>query len=168
MFFLLRNWKLLAGITLLTLLVVGYNIWASHQRGVGAAGERVKWEAAIAEQKIDSAAVLAGETEKVINKDKALQEAKNKQEANDAKNRKIVSSITAELSRLRDSRRGQGGGFAAGNVASGSGDCPDNGSQASGILSAKTFDALRRLALEADEVNLAYISCRTDSETIRR
>ena len=171
--FLIKYWRFFAVLALLVALVTGYNLWASHQQGIGEARERVKWEKVIAEQKVEAAKVLAKETAEVVAIKDVLQRVKNQREIEDDKNSKVVSGLTAklrDLGRLRDPHAGSrvSSSFTAGNAAPGSSDCPDNGAEAAGLLSAKTSDDLRELVLDADKKNLAYISCREDSATVRR
>ena len=154
-------------------LVAGYFYWLNVQREIGRSEERVKWEKVIAKQKIEAADVLAKETAEVVAVKEALQEAKNKREIQDAKNTKTVVALTTQLrdlGRLRDPRATgsrDGSGPTESNPTSGTSDCGDNGSETSGLLSAATSDDLRQLVLEADQINIAYISCRGDAYEIR-
>jgi len=167
--------KIGAGALLFGALIAGYFAWASHQQGIGEERATIKYNAKIEKQQKEAVELLAKETARVTATEKALQASKNNQEIQDAKNTKVVAGLTARLrdltvnGRLRDPHagRGGGGGAASGAGSSGSGNRPDDGADASGILSADLSGLLQRLTLKADQINNAYISCRADAEAVR-
>jgi hypothetical protein len=168
--------KACASLALAAALLIGYNLWASHQQGIGEERATDKYNTLIATQKVEAADLLAKETARVTATEKALQASKNNQEIQDAKNTKVVAGLTTRLrdltvnGRLRDPHAGRGpsGNAGPGNATSGPGDCPDHGAEAPGVLSAELSGLLQRLALEADEINVAYTSCRADAESVRK
>jgi hypothetical protein len=167
--------KLCAGLALAAALLIGYNLWASHQQGIGEARATGKYNVKIAAQKVEAAALLAKETARVTTTEKALQAVKNNQEVQDAKNRKTVAGLTARLrdlavnGRLRDPNAGRGGSSdpAPGNAATSPGDSADHGAETGGVLSGELTGFLLSQAASADEINLAYISCREDAAAVR-
>jgi hypothetical protein len=167
--------KLGAGALLFGALIVGYFAWASHQQGIGEAKATAAYNLKLGAQKKGAATVLARETARGVATERALQNLKNLQEVKDAGNKKTVDTLSARLrdlavnGRLRDPHagRGGGGGGASGADASGPGNRPDNGAEAGGVLSADLTGLLQRLTVEADKINLAYISCRADSVAVR-
>ena len=176
MLFLLKYWKFFAGVALFIVLIIGYNFWVNHQRDIGRDEKTVYYEKIIQDQKVEASKILAKETAKVQATKDALQEAKNNQEVRDGKNEKTIQILNAKLrdladanGRLRDPKNGRrvSGTFSANNNPPNPGDCPDNGTETSGLLSAELSRLLQKLTAEADEVNLAYISCREDSIGVR-
>lgn len=168
--------KLGAGLLLATALIGGYLSWEDHQQGIGEARATEACNRKIETQKKKAAAVLSKETAKVVAAERALQNFKNQQEVQDAQNKKITDNLTARLRALAGSGgrlldphagRGPGGGSAPGAAAAGPGDSRDHGAEAGGVLSAELTGLLQRLTVEADAVNLAYISCRADAESVR-
>lgn len=168
--------KLGAGLLLATALIGGYLAWEDHQQGIGEARATEACNRKIETQKKEAAVVLAKETAKVVASEQALQNFKNQQEVQDAQNKKTTDNLTARLraltgpaGRLRDPHagRGPGGGSAPGAAAPGPGNRADHGAEAAGLLSAQLTGLLQRLTVEADAVNLAYISCRADAESVR-
>ena len=171
--------KLGGALLLVVALIVGYFAWANHQQGIGEARATEKYNRAIEAQKREASAMLAKETTRVAAAEHALQDFKNNQEVRDASNKRATDNLTARLralagpgGRLRDphadaARPGQGGGSPNGSAPAGPGNRPDNGAEASGVLSAELTGLLQRLTIEADEINNAYISCRADAESVR-
>ena len=167
----LGGWMILAAA-----LIGGYLAWENHQQSIGEARATKACNQKIDTQKKEAALTLAKETAKVVASERALQDFKNKQEVQDAQNRKITGNLTARLraladgaGRLRDPHagRGPGSGSAPGTAAAGPGDSRDHGAEAGGVLSAELTGLLQRLTVEADAINLAYISCRADAESVR-
>ena len=168
--------KLGAGLLLLAALIAGYLAWANHQQGIGEARATAAYNQKIDTQKKEAALTLAKETAKVVATERALQDFKNQQEVQDAQNRKITGNLTARLralagpgGRLRDPHagRGPGGGSAPGADAAGSGNRADHGAETGGLLSAELTRFLQQKLIEADEINLAYISCRAEADLVR-
>lgn len=167
----LGGWVILAAA-----LTGGYLAWANHQQSIGEARATAAYNEKIEAQKKEAAHILAKETAKVVATERALQDLKNQQEMEDARNKKTTNTLTARLraladgtGRLRDPHagRGPGGGSATGAAAAGPGDSRDHGAEAGGVLSAELTGLLQRLTVEADAINLAYISCRADAESVR-
>lgn len=168
--------KLGAGVLLLAALAAGYLAWTIHQQGIGEARATAAYNVKIEAQKKEASAALEKETARVATAELALQDFKNRQEVKDVGNKKKVDTLASLLrdlagpaGRLRDPHAGggPGGSGSNGTVASGSGNRPDNGAEASGLLSPDLTGLLQRLVAEADQVNLAYISCRADAEAVR-
>ena len=160
--------KVIAGGALLILLVIGYIYWASYQQGVGEARATHKYNALIDKQKREAAELLARETAKVDKAKKELHDEKNEREVQDARNAKHVANLSTRLrdltvnGRLRDPNAGRGAcsdTTVHGSTPSSS-DSPDNGAEASGLLSTELTGLLQQLTGEADEINIAYNSCR--------
>ena len=172
--------KLLAGLAMVTGLILGYNLWSGHHQGIGETRATLRYETAIEGQKIEAGRVLAIETGKTRDAEKALNDFKHSQELQDAKNKNIVAGLERRLvaaagpaGRLRDPQApaivgcGRGGaGPASADPASAS-DRADDAAQATGLLSVPLTALLRDLTLDADQVNLAYISCRADALHLR-
>lgn len=158
-------------------MVLGYFAWADHQQGIGDARATARWTKAVDEQKTKAIKVLAVEVAKVAAVERALADAKNKQELQDAANQKTVAGLSARLrdlagpaGRLRDPNAagcGRSSVSADGPVASAPGDRADDYTEASGLLSAQLSGLLQQLGREADDINDAYASCRADAFSVR-
>jgi len=133
--------------------------------------------AAITKQKAEAVATLASETDKVHAAEWALQDFKNNQELQDADHKKTVTDLSDRLrriagaaGRLRDPNAagcGPGGGGATNQAATAAGGGPANPTQAGGLLSAELSGLLAQLTKEADDINVAYTSCRADAYAVR-
>ena len=129
----------------------------------------------IDKQKQDAADLLIKETARANAAEKALQDAKNAQEVKDVQAQKTVNALQSRLAaltvdgRLRDPNAGRGGGSGGpqGSTPSATGNSPDRGTEAAGLLSAELTGLLQRLQREADEINNAYLSCRADAFAVR-
>jgi hypothetical protein len=167
--------KLGAGVLLVSALIAGYFAWANHQQSIGEARGTAACNLKIDAQKKEAATVLAKETARVVATERALQDLKNTQEVKDAGNKKTVDTLSARLrdlavnGRLRDPHAGRGGGGsgASGATPPGSGDCPGDGADADRFLSAELTKFLFDQAESADKINIAYVSCRADAESVR-
>lgn len=126
--------------------------------------------AAIKQLKIDAAATLATETAKVTAYQAAVQAFTDDRNLKDADHAKTVTSLQTRVrnlsnpaGQLRDPHApgcgGSGGGTTspAGGAA---GDRPADATQTGGLLSAELSGLLQSRLTEADEINLAYASCR--------
>lgn len=171
-----KYWKPIAVVILAAAMIGGYLAWASHQRGIGEARATAAYNEKIEIQKKEAAAVLAKETARVAAAERALRNFKNIQEVKDANNKKITENLAARLrdlagptGRLRDPNAGRGVGSSGSNggATGGTDNRPDNGSEAPWLLSAELTRFLQQKLSEADEINLAYISCRADAEAMR-
>ena len=127
----------------------------------------------------DAAERLALEMQNTRRAEQALLQAKNTQELKDATHRKTIDSLSDRLrtlavnQRLRDPHAAQAPGCGAGHsspagdAATAPGGRAADPAQACGILSAELAEVLQRLTREADDINLAYASCRADAYTVR-
>ena len=162
-------------IAALVAAVLGYG---HRQYTQGVTTTTARYEAALAQQKAQAAALLASETAKTRDTEQALQSLKNQQELSDAKNQKIVASLSGRLRgiagpawRLRDPnapRCWSGGGSTPGAAASAAGDRAADDPEAGGLLSVQLTELLGRVLREADDINVAYASCRADASAVRR
>lgn len=168
--------KLGAGLLLAVGLAAGYFAWADHQQGIGEDRATERYEKAISKHRLAAARLLAQETDKVRLVEKEIERWKQKQEVDDERNRKHVENLAARLrdlagpaGRLRDPRAGTGHGGDAPQGGAAAAACGGDGdtAQTGGLLSAELTGLLRRLTAEADEINMAYISCRADAVAVR-
>jgi len=156
---------------------VGYGeLRASQAR----TAERQHWELAIGRQKTEAATLLASETRKVLDLERRLTAALAAQEKTDADNAKTVATLREDLRRksraaggpgLRDpfaAGCGGGGGGAQVAAAADAHDRAADRAEAGRLLSVELESFLLEQAASADEVNLAYASCRSDSINIRQ
>lgn len=151
--------------------------YGHYQYGKGVKVTTSTYEAATAKQKAEAATTLASETEKTRSTEQALQTLKNQQELQDADHQKTVSALNDRLhslagtaGRLRDPHQtgcGSGGRGTEGKAAGATPDRADDGAEAGGLLSKELSGLLQRLQLEADGINIAYASCRTDAFAVR-
>jgi hypothetical protein len=133
--------------------------------------------AALEAQKREADQVLATETAKTRTAEAALRTFKLNQDTKDAQAKVTIATLSNRLhslagndGRLRDPNApGCGGvsGSPQGEAAAASPDRPGDGAQAGGLLSAELTGLLQRLAGEADAINLAYASCRSDALQVR-
>lgn len=159
-------------------LFIGYEAWKVHQQGIGEERATATYNTDIKKQKGEARAALASETGKKETAEKALRDFKEKQELKDAANKQTVDGLSTQLraaagsaGRLRDpNAAGCGGrsGNAQGPYATGTGSGPDNATETGGLFSTAATGLLQRITSEADDINIAYIACRADGETLRR
>ena len=157
-----------------TAVVLGYG-HRQYTKGVSTTTDR--YEAALGQQKAQAAALLASETAKTRDTEQALQSLKNQQELSDAKNQKIVAGLSDRLRgiagptwRLRDPNAPgcwPGSGSTQGAAASTASDSPRDDPETGGLLSMQLTELLGRVLREADDINIAYASCRADAYTVR-
>lgn len=133
---------------------------------------------AIEKIKADAAKELADQTGKTLALQAKLQDLKDAQEIRDAQNRKAVAVLSDRLRaaggptlRLHDPFQiggcGGGGGSPAPQGAASAVGSGDNPAEAGGLLSAELTGLLGSLTREADDINVAYISCRADAQSLR-
>lgn len=162
---------------LLAALWLGYGAWANHQQGIGQARATATYNTAIDQQKLDASATLARETGKTRDAEQALQAFKNQQELRDAKNKLVLGALADQLraaagpaARLRDPNAagcgGGGGGAPGADPARADGGAADEAAD-SGLLSKQLTEFLLTQAADADQMNLAYASCRADALNLR-
>lgn len=119
---------------------------------------------------------LANETAKVLKLTRELIAARAAQEKADADAKNTVDGLREDL--RRRSRAGGGVGLRDPNATACGGGTPSaagpaapgggaHAAEASGVLSAELEGLLLRLAGEADDINIAYASCRADAVTLR-
>ncbi|MDO8251387.1 MAG: hypothetical protein Q7T78_16940 [Rhodoferax sp.] len=163
---------------LLAALWLGSGAWATHQQGIGEARATARYNAAIDQQKLDAGAALARETGRARQAEQALQAFKNQQEIRDAKNKLVVGALADQLraaagpaARLRDPNApgcGVGGGSATGADPANTGGGAADITQAGGLFSTGATELFQRLTREADDINVAYASCRLDAFNLRK
>lgn len=159
-----------------TVVIVGYSY---YQQRVGESRATAAYNTAIDQQKIDAGATLARETGKTREAEQALQAFKNQQEIRDAENKTIASGLAAQLraaagtaGRLRDPNAspagcGGGGSGTPGTDPARAGGGAGDTSEAGGLLSADLTELLLSQAKAADDINVAYTSCRADAFNLR-
>lgn len=164
-----------AAIVLGLVLAVLLGIRQIDQRGYDRA--KAEDQAAVNQLKAEAAATLASETERVRERERAMQIQLSNQNLKDATHEKIVADLSGRIrfvagpaGRLRDPHAdgcGLGsGGTPADPAASADGGTAD-GTKAGGLLSVPLTELLAKALRESDEINVAYISCRADSFKVR-
>lgn len=164
--------KIVAVLAVLT-LVVGF-CWKLRADGfkAGRAEAIAEMQIKIDIQKRDAAALLESETAKARALEKALRKFKDEQEVKDAHASKTVADLQRQLHaaggptiRLRDPNADSGCRPGRSAPETGVAAAPSAGSddaaKAGGLLSVQLTDLLNRLVFEADELNVAYASCRS-------
>lgn len=147
--------------------------WARSIRADEHAKVVAEYSDKIMKQKAEAVTLLAAETGKAAATEKALHDFKNTQENTDAVAEKTVSILADKLhaaGRLRDPSAtgcGLGGGGPQGQVGAAAGGSVGNAAQAGGLLSESLTRLLAELTRDADEINVAYASCRADAIMIR-
>ncbi|PHM20921.1 MAG: hypothetical protein CK604_00475 [Curvibacter sp. PD_MW3] len=154
-------------------LWAGYTSWRDHQQDIGDQRATDRYEKALKTQKGEAAALLATETARANEAERRARELIAEQEKRDAKNLNTVATLQARLRALAGPSgqlwdpnakpgRGCGGGGPQGAPATGAPDRPADGAEAGGLLSAELSGLLQARLTEADQINLAYASCRVD------
>ena len=173
------NWlyRILAIGALLGLLVWGYSSWASHQQGIGEARATAAYNVAIVQQKIAVGKLLATETARVNAATAKLIDLKTEREKKDVENQSTIAELAVRLraatgaaGRLRDPNAagcGGGGGGAPGADPGRADGGATDGASDTGLLSKQLTEFLLGQAADADQVNLAYASCRADTLSLR-
>jgi hypothetical protein len=139
-----------------------------------------EWQAKVKSQKADAIKLLDEERAKVAATSMSLRNFKDKQELKDANNKTTVTDYERRLraaaghaGRLRDPNAtyatgcGCGSGSAQSTNPTGAGHRADDVAEAAGLFSVGATALLQRLTREADDINLAYASCRADALSIR-
>ena len=157
------------------LLALMFGVRAIDQRGY----QRAKAEAtaALKEQQRQAERLLSLETAKTRAAEESLRTFKLNQDIQDAKAKSKVADLSSRLrqlsgqsGRLRDPNApgcGRGSGGPTGEAATAPGSSAADPAEAAGLLSADLTGLLQRLTTEADEINLAYASCRPDAFAMR-
>lgn len=175
--------KIIAGLVLVLALVLatlyfGYDPWSAHQQGIGETRATVRYNGAIKQQKDEAAMLLIAESTKAEVAERALNDFKTNQELKDAANKNTVAGLENRLryaagaaGRLRDPNttgcRGGGGGSKSVDPASADLGAEDT-AEAGGLFSVGATALLQRLTREADDINIAYASCRADAMNMRK
>ena len=141
--------------------------------------DRAKAEAtaALKEQQRQAERELASETAKTRAAEQALRDFKTNQDIQDAKAQTTVADLSRRLrqragksGRLRDPNAhgcGCSSSGPSGEAATAPGSGAADPAEAGGLLSAELTGLLQRLTTEADEINVAYASCRADAYQVR-
>lgn len=147
-----------------------------HSKGV--AETTVTYEAALSKQKAEASLKLVDETAKTRRAELALQTFKNDQELKDVDHQKIVVAMSTRMrglagpaGRLRDPNQagcGNSGGSTPSAAPAATADRADDRAETGGLLSGPLTDLFLNITREADEINVAYTSCRADSIGIRK
>jgi hypothetical protein len=167
-------------IRLAAALAVAALLWGAwhyvDSRGYNRA--QAEYATAISAQKAQAAALLASETARVHAAEQALAAITQNQNIKDAENVQTLAILFDRLraaagpaGRLRDPHAagcGGGGAGTPGATATGPGDRSEDSGQTGGLLSAHFTGLLQRMAREADDINAAYQSCRSDAFAVRR
>lgn len=163
------EYRLAAEIALIAIVAstfVGFSVHLIHTHDRTVADKAIApYVAAIEKQKKEAAQELAAETEKTRAAEQRLNEFVSAQNTKDAEHEATVADLSRQLAtrRLRDPAKARSGG-GSGSAASASGSSANAGAasaaQGDGVLSEEASAILRRLMLEADQINDAYESCR--------
>jgi hypothetical protein len=159
------------GLLLALLLAVRAIDQRGYQRATAEASN------ALQAQKREAAAVLATETAKTRAAEQALRDFKTNQDIQDAKAQSTVADLSRRLrqladqsGRLRDPHApgcGAGSGSAPSEAAPAASGGAEHPAEAGGLLSEQLTQFLFEQAASADDINVAYISCRADAYTVR-
>lgn len=165
--------RIAAVVALLVILYTG----EQYIEGRGYDRARAEDNAVIEKVKREAADTLAIETNKTRTAEQALQDFKNTQELQDATHQKTVADLSSRLrslagapGRLRDPHAagcGPSGGSAPSEAARAPSGRPADPAEAGGLLSADLSGLLQQLNREADDINVAYASCRADAYAVR-
>ena len=152
-------------LALIAALGLGYIAWEKHIRNDERSKVVAEYNQKIDAQKAEAQYQLDTETAKVILLNLQLRAFKDQQENSDVINSKAIALLADKLHGrvLIDpnaARCGQGGSSAEGTVVPNPGVGAADKPEASGVLSVPLTGLLLSITREADEVNLAYISCR--------
>lgn len=164
-----------AAIVLGLVLAVLFGIRQIDQRGYDRA--KAEDQAVVNQLKAEAATTLASETERVRERERAMQTMLTNQNLKDATHEKTVANLSDRIrrgaspdGRLRDPHAagcGSSGSGAPGGAAAGADGGAADGTQAGGLLSVPLSDLLGRILRESDEINVAYGSCRSDAFAVR-
>lgn len=165
--------KIAAVMALLVILYTG----EQYIEGRGYDRAKAEATAALEAQKREAGQVLATETAKTRAAEESLRIFKLNQDNKDAQAQVTIAGLSNRLhrlagnaGRLRDpNAHGCGGSSSSpqGEAVTLAPDRPGDGTEAGGLLSAELTGLLQRLASEADAINTAYASCRSDALQVR-
>ena len=168
-------WMRIAIAGVIAVFVAGF-VWKFRHDSIelGRAEVRAEWQAAADKQKAEAGALLASESAKVSAAEKRLREFKDSQEVRDVKASGVVNDLRGRLlaaGRLRDPFAGgcgTGGDTAKCATTAAPGAGASDGASDAGFLSKQFTEFLFEQARSADEVNIAFASCKADALSIRR
>lgn len=133
--------------------------------------------AALEKQKREASQALATEKAKTLAAEQALQRQAIQQEYTDAKHQTTVKDLSSRLrllagrpGGLRDPNAPGCGGGSGGATGAADASTPGGAAdpaQTGGLLSVPLVELLQRAMREADDINVAYASCRADAYAIR-
>lgn len=164
---------------LLAVLYLGYGAWVTHQQGIGEARATADYNTVIDKQKAKAVQLLQTETDRANAASAKLVKFRTEREKHDAENKSVIAGLASRLraaagaaGRLRDPNAshagcGSGGGGASGADSTHSSGGAADEAEARGFLSKQLTEFLLRQAADADQVNLAYTSCRLDALSLR-
>ena len=156
-----------------------YFSWASHQQKIGEDRATAIYNKQIEDLQKRTRIKLIEQNNLVLSAQKDLADFKNAQELKDATNKSKVESLNR---RLRDLANLESGRLRDPNAdetcrersnpgpdtrLARTGDSNDDTPTTSGLLSTALSELLQSVGEEADAINLAYISCRADSQSLR-
>ena len=170
------QYKLIAYAIALAAIVAAVLGYGHYQYRKGVTITTATYEAALTRQKLEAATTLATETAKVAAVTQRLNDTLHNQEIQDATNQATVAKYQADLRRMADSSgrlrdpnagRGCGCDSAQGDIATSASAGAADRAEAGGLLSKELSGLLLKLTADADEVNIAYASCRADALNVR-
>lgn len=163
-------WFRIIAVAAVLAAILGYG---HYQYLKGSLHTEAAYKLAISDLKLEAARQLTTATEKVLEAERTLADLKNTQELQDVKNKKTVEELGGQLrtlagpaGRLRDpnatgcGRSGAGAGSAPADAARPG---ADDAAETGGLFSTEASRLLLELAQEADDINLAYTSCRSSA-----
>lgn len=163
-------WVKVVGAAALLFALLGYG---HYQYLKGARHTEARYKLAISDLKLEAARQLTTATDKVLATERKFTDLRNQQEIKDVESKKTVEALGVSLrinagpaGRLRDpnaagcGRSGAGPGSTPASAVSPGANDPG---EAGGLFSAEASRLLLELAQEADEINLAYASCRSSA-----
>lgn len=169
--------QIIAALVAFITAMSGALMWGEHRYNQGEEANKKIYQQALDRQKIRAAATLAAETAKAADREAELQDLKNQQELKDATYQKTTADLSDRLrraagaaGRLRDPHApgcGAGGSGATSQAASAATGGAADPAEAGGLLSVPLTDLLAETLREADDINVAYASCRADAYTVR-
>lgn len=160
--------------------VLGLGTWYGHtQFKEGARIQRLTDQAEVDAQKLEARDKLAAETGKVAQLERELNQLKSQQEIEDEGHQKTVNDLRNRLlraptvpGRLRDPNQASGCGAGSSGASASAASVPvgseDHRAKAGGLLSEELTGLLQRLQFEADEINVAFASCKAYSTEVER
>jgi hypothetical protein len=165
-----------AAVALLLALVFGVRMWTNSIRASERALVVAEYNIQIDKLQSDARDTLADVTAKVESGNKKLRDAKEIQEFNDVVNTKALAMLADRSHALASAGmlidpNAQACGCGSSGTAFANSTTPSAGvgnpAKAGGVLSRPLSQLLFDITRDADEINVAYISCRADALAIR-